>query len=62
MVLVPALLVTGLMLVHLFAGKLRFLEGTPRSRWLSMAGGISVAYVFLHVFPELEEAQQHIGV
>jgi hypothetical protein len=27
-------------------------EGT-RSRWLSMGGGLSVAYVFLHLLPEL---------
>lgn len=50
-------LVAGFILVHLFAGKLRFLEGIPRSRWLSVAGGASVAYVFLHLFPELEQAR-----
>ncbi|MEW6296616.1 MAG: hypothetical protein AB1671_02600 [Thermodesulfobacteriota bacterium] len=47
----------GLALVHLFAGKLRFLGGIPRSRWLSMAGGVSVAYVFVHLLPELSEHQ-----
>lgn len=47
-----------LALVHLQAGKLNFLGGVPRSRWLSAAGGISVAYVFLHLLPELAEAQQ----
>lgn len=40
-------------LVHLGIGVLRFLDKTPRSRWLSAAGGIAVAYVFLHVLPEL---------
>lgn len=40
-----------LALIHLFAGKLRFLEGIPRSRWLSLAGGASIAYVFLHLLP-----------
>ena len=44
-----------------FAGKLRFLDVLPRSRWLSAAGGISVAYVFLRIFPELAEAQANIG-
>ncbi|MBB3033900.1 hypothetical protein [Alteriqipengyuania lutimaris] len=39
--------------VHLFVGRLRFLEVTPRSRWLSFAGGVAVGYVFLHVLPEL---------
>ena len=48
----------GLALVHVFAGKMRFLEGIPRSRWLSAAGGVSVAYVFLHLLPELAKAQQ----
>lgn len=43
---------------HLFAGELRFLEGVPRSRWLSVAGGVSVAYVFLHLLPELNEGQR----
>ncbi len=46
---------------HLFAGRLRFLDGLPRSRWLSFAGGISVAYVFLHIFPELEAAQANLA-
>lgn len=43
--------------VHLLAGKLRFLEGIPRSRWLSLAGGIAVSYVFVHLLPELQEGQ-----
>jgi zinc transporter ZupT len=47
--------------VHVFAGKLRFLEGIPRSRWLSLAGGISVAYVFARLLPELAEAQERLG-
>lgn len=47
-----------LALVHFFAGKLRFLEGIPRSRWLSFAGGVSVTYVFLHILPELSAGQE----
>ncbi|WP_247713501.1 hypothetical protein [Qipengyuania sphaerica] len=39
--------------VHLFVGRLRWLESTPRSRWLSFAGGVAVGYVFLHILPEL---------
>ena len=49
--------VAVLVLVHLFADRLKFLDGTPRSRWLSAAGGISLAYVFLHLMPELAEGQ-----
>lgn len=48
----------ALALAHLFSGMLRFLEGTPRSVWLSMAGGVSVAYVFVHLLPELSEGQE----
>jgi zinc transporter ZupT len=48
----------GLALVHVFAGKLRFLHVIPRTRWLSFAGGISVAYVFIHLLPELKEFQE----
>lgn len=54
------LLALGLAAVHLFASKLRFLDVTPRSRWLSMAGGAAVAYVFLHLFPELALAQESL--
>jgi hypothetical protein len=35
--------VLGFSLVHLFSVYLRFLEGTPRSIWLSIAGGVSGA-------------------
>ena len=47
--------------VHLVAGKLRFLDGLPRSGWLSFAGGVSVAYVFVHLLPELAEHQETLG-
>jgi len=50
----------GLALVHIFAGKLRFLSNVPRSRWLSIAGGVSVAYVFVHILPDLSEHQESI--
>lgn len=59
--LVSFLTVVGLVVVHLFSGKLRFLQGTPRSVWLSMAGGVSVAYVFVHLLPELNEGQEVIA-
>jgi len=58
---VQLLVIATLVLVHLFAGRLRFLDVSPRSRWLSFAGGISVAYVFVHLFPELQEAQHDLG-
>lgn len=43
--------------IHLSIGWLTFLDRTPRSRWLSAAGGVSVAYVFLHILPELAAHQ-----
>lgn len=48
-------------LVHIFVGQLRFLEGVPRSRWLSFAGGVAVAYVFMHLLPDLVEHQKSLS-
>jgi hypothetical protein len=42
---------------HLLAPWLRFLRMEPRSRFLSVAGGVSVAYVFVHLLPEIAAAQ-----
>ncbi|BAY23998.1 hypothetical protein NIES2100_37910 [Calothrix sp. NIES-2100] len=53
-----AICAIALAIVHLFSGKLRFLDYTPRSRWLSFGSGVSVAYVFVHILPELSKAQQ----
>jgi len=53
-------LVMGLALVHLLSGRVRFLSASPRSRWLSAAGGVSVAYVFVHLLPDLAEEQETI--
>ncbi len=53
-------LAVGLALTHLFAGRLRFLQVVPRSRWLSASSGVSVAYVFVHILPDLSEAQSTI--
>jgi zinc transporter ZupT len=58
--LLSAILAVGLALVHLFSGKLRLLKKIPRSRWLSLGSGVSVAYVFVHILPELSKAQETI--
>lgn len=47
-----------LALIHLYASKLKFLDTIPRSRWLSIASGVSVAYVFVHLLPDLSEQQE----
>jgi hypothetical protein len=46
--------------LHLVSAGLRFLDSVPRSRWLSVAGGTSVAYVFVHLLPDLAEGQEEI--
>lgn len=47
-------------LIHLFAKKLTFLDKVPRSRFLSVAGGIAVSYVFVHLLPDLNEHQREL--
>ncbi len=56
-----ALLTGVLVLVQIFAGRLKLLRVIPRSRWLSGAGGASVAYIFVHLLPELDRHQQAIS-
>lgn len=42
---------------HLVPPRLAFIRFTSRSWVLSAAGGVSVAYVFVHLLPEIAEAQ-----
>ncbi len=51
----------ALALLHVAARMLTFLEAVPRSRWLSLGSGISVAYVFVHLLPELAQIQRELG-
>jgi len=53
--------VAPLVVVHIVTPFLRFLEGSPRSMWLSIAGGVSVAYVFVHLLPELAAGEEQVG-
>ena len=53
--------VVVLAFVHLSAGRFRFERRVPRSPWLSLAGGVSVAYVFVHLLPEVGEAAATIA-
>lgn len=50
-----------LAIVHVATPSLRFLAGTPRSAWLSVAGGVAVAYVFVHLLPELAAGEESIS-
>lgn len=47
--------------VHVVTPAMRFLRGVPRSAWLSAFGGVSVAYVFVHLLPELAAGQERLG-
>ncbi|MDN4492996.1 hypothetical protein [Ureibacillus aquaedulcis] len=44
-------------LIHLFSKSMAFIKDTPRSRFLSIAGGIAVSYVFMHLLPDLNKHQ-----
>lgn len=56
--LVAAILLAA---IHVITPSLAFLNGNPRSVWLSIAGGVSVAYVFVHLLPELAAGQATVG-
>lgn len=53
----PLLGVSLLVVIHLLAGKIHR-GAAERPGWLSAASGISVTYVFVHLLPELAEAQE----
>ncbi len=53
--LLPAI---GLALANLYCHKLILYSHIPRRGWLSFAGGVTVAYVFVHLLPELSERQR----
>ena len=55
--MITAICAIALAIIHLFSGKLQFIRAKPRSRWLSFGSGVSVAYVFVHILPELSKAQ-----
>ncbi len=58
MVYLTGLLAVCLAYVHTLGGRLRIFNVVPRSTWLSMAGGASVAYVFVYILPDLSVHQK----
>ncbi|NJO18878.1 MAG: hypothetical protein HC838_00730 [Spirulinaceae cyanobacterium RM2_2_10] len=54
------LLALCLGLVHIFASRTHWVERVPHRWWVSLAGGVSVAYIFLDIFPELGSAQTEV--
>lgn len=55
---ITLLFAVALTIIHLFSFKIKFLHSTPRSIWLSFAGGSSVSYIFVYLLPELAEGQK----
>jgi zinc transporter ZupT len=59
--MVVAFIATAVLaIVLIVAAGIDALRGTPRSRWLSFAGGMAIGYVFLRLLPELTHAQQKV--
>lgn len=60
--IVGALLIAVLLAaLHLAAPRIRKLPFVPETATGSFAGGLAVAYVFLHLLPELVEGNEAIG-
>jgi hypothetical protein len=55
--LLASLAALALASVHLLADRVHTATGRWRNRWLSFAGGSSVAFVFLHLLPDMHAAQ-----
>lgn len=53
-------LALALAAVHVFIGRLHGLRTMPRHWWLSVGSGVSVAYVFVHLLPEITERQARL--
>lgn len=49
-----------LVAAHLFGRRLTRSGFGPRSVWLSVGGGVAVAYVFVHLLPELAAGQRTV--
>ncbi len=49
--------IVSLGLLHIFAGRLRWIERVPERQWLSFGAGVSIAYVFIDVLPLLSAGQ-----
>ena len=59
-IVLPALVVVvaALALLHIAADRFAFLDVISRSRWLSLAGGVSVVYVLVRLLPELAAGKE----
>jgi hypothetical protein len=51
----------GFAIIHMCSKYLTFIKKSPRSKFLSFAGGVAVSYVFLHLLPDLHQYQDSVG-
>ncbi len=58
---VGLILAIALAIVHAFISRLNVAAIVPEHRWISFAGGVSMGYVFLDIFPELSRAQRSLA-
>ncbi|HRE42139.1 MAG TPA: hypothetical protein PLG90_12495 [Ignavibacteria bacterium] len=54
------ILILLIVLIHINAHRLFYFKNIHKKFWISFAGGISVAYVFVHIFPELATGQNYL--
>jgi hypothetical protein len=60
MVSLGLILAIALASVHAFMARLPIFSIIPRFRWTSFAGGVSISFVFLEIFPELSHAKEKL--
>ncbi|MFA9444089.1 hypothetical protein [Egicoccus sp. AB-alg6-2] len=60
MVTASAVAAAILAILHAMAGRVHGLRVVPRSWLLSAGSGVSAAYVFVHLLPELAHVQRHL--
>ncbi|MEL7509585.1 MAG: hypothetical protein AAFU84_20595 [Cyanobacteria bacterium J06633_23] len=58
--LVGFVLAACLGLVHVFASRTQWVGRIPQRWWVSIASGVSIAYIFLDILPELSKAQVEV--
>lgn len=58
MFIASLLVIIGFIFVHIFTDAIKFLHERPTNRLMSLVSGGSIAYVFLHLVPELTHYQE----
>nr|WP_276323866.1 hypothetical protein [Planococcus halocryophilus] len=54
-------IIIAFMFVHIFTNYIKFLDRKPKDRLMSFVSGGSIAYVFLHLVPELTHYEKVAG-